>query len=154
MDCWRMKFERTRASGARPARATPRWVSIPIKHAPLPSAFHSRAICEGVWEVLRTDDLLLVTAQLLRVPLCQTGPVSKVLLSHSITGDNTFRATSTACVLLTNPTATEPCFIASRAYSTWKIRPCGELLSRLLVGVSSSQRIMEEGYYKVTESLS
>lgn len=29
MDCWRMKFDKTRASGARPARATPRWVSIP-----------------------------------------------------------------------------------------------------------------------------
>lgn len=30
----------------------------------------------------------------------------------------TFKATSTACVLLTKPTTTEPCFTASPAYST------------------------------------
>lgn len=39
----------------------------------------------------------------------------------------TFNATSTACVLLTRPTTTEPCFSASCAYSTWNILPCGEL---------------------------
>ena len=42
-------------------------------------------------------------------------------------GGGTFNATSTACVLLTIPTTTLPCFTASEAYSTWKIRPCGEL---------------------------
>ena len=39
----------------------------------------------------------------------------------------TFIAASTACVLLTTPTTTEPCFTASCAYSTWNIRPWGEL---------------------------
>jgi len=39
----------------------------------------------------------------------------------------TLIATSTACVLLAIPTTTEPCFTASAAYSTWNIRPCGEL---------------------------
>ena len=39
----------------------------------------------------------------------------------------TFKATSTACVLLTIPTTTLPCLTASDAYSTWNIRPCGEL---------------------------
>jgi hypothetical protein len=29
--------------------------------------------------------------------------------------------------LLTSPTTTEPCLTASLAYSTWKMRPCGEL---------------------------
>ena len=29
--------------------------------------------------------------------------------------------------MLTIPTTTEPCFTASDAYSTWKIRPWGEL---------------------------
>ena len=42
----------------------------------------------------------------------------------------TFRATRTVCVLLAIPTTTEPCFTASDAYSTWKIRPCGELFAR------------------------
>jgi hypothetical protein len=41
--------------------------------------------------------------------------------------EHTRKATSTACVLLTMPTVTEPCFTASAAYSTWKIRPWGEL---------------------------
>lgn len=36
-------------------------------------------------------------------------------------------AARTACVLLTMPTTTEPCLTASCAYSTWKMRPCGEL---------------------------
>jgi len=43
-------------------------------------------------------------------------------------GDGTFKATSTACVLLTIPTTTLPCLTASDAYSTWNIRPWGELL--------------------------
>lgn len=42
----------------------------------------------------------------------------------------TLIATSTACVLLAMPTTTEPCFTASAAYSTWNIRPCGELEGR------------------------
>ena len=42
----------------------------------------------------------------------------------------TFKATRTACVLLTNPTTTLPCLTASLAYSTWNIRPCGELWSK------------------------
>lgn len=41
--------------------------------------------------------------------------------------DRTLMATRTACVLLAIPTTTEPCLTASAAYSTWKIRPCGEL---------------------------
>ena len=41
--------------------------------------------------------------------------------------ERTFRATSTACVLLTRPTTADPCLSASRAYSTWKMRPWGEL---------------------------
>src|SRR5262249_40651597 len=41
----------------------------------------------------------------------------------------TFKATRTTWVLLARPTAAEPCFIASSAYSTWKMRPCGELFS-------------------------
>lgn len=40
---------------------------------------------------------------------------------------STLMAQSTACVLLAIPTTTEPCLTASAAYSTWKIRPCGEL---------------------------
>lgn len=36
-------------------------------------------------------------------------------------------AARTTWVLLTTPTTTEPCFTASCAYSTWKIRPWGEL---------------------------
>ena len=39
----------------------------------------------------------------------------------------TFNATNTVCVLLASPTTTDPCLTASDAYSTWKIRPCGEL---------------------------
>lgn len=39
----------------------------------------------------------------------------------------TFSATNTACVLLTIPTTTDPCLTASPAYSTWKMRPWGEL---------------------------
>ena len=39
----------------------------------------------------------------------------------------TLRATRTQWVLDTKPTAAEPCLIASRAYSTWKMRPWGEL---------------------------
>jgi len=44
----------------------------------------------------------------------------------------TLRPTSTTCVLFTNPTTTDPCFTASCAYSTWNIRPCGELHGILL----------------------
>ena len=40
---------------------------------------------------------------------------------------NTFSAVRTTCVLLVRPTTTEPCLTASCAYSTWNIRPCGEL---------------------------
>lgn len=40
----------------------------------------------------------------------------------------TFNAARTAHSLLTIPTTTEPCLTASDAYSTWKMRPCGELL--------------------------
>lgn len=39
----------------------------------------------------------------------------------------TLMPTSTECVLLAMPTTTEPCLTASAAYSTWNIRPCGEL---------------------------
>ena len=39
----------------------------------------------------------------------------------------TFSAARTAWVLLTMPTTTEPCLTASCAYSTWKMRPWGEL---------------------------
>lgn len=42
----------------------------------------------------------------------------------------TFNATRTVCVLLAIPTTTEPCLTASDAYSTWKMRPCGELWFR------------------------
>lgn len=42
----------------------------------------------------------------------------------------TLIATSTTCVLLAMPTTTEPCLTASAAYSTWNIRPCGELGER------------------------
>jgi len=44
-------------------------------------------------------------------------------------GGSTFIAARTAWVLLTMPTTTEPCFTASCAYSTWKMRPWGELVS-------------------------
>ena len=53
----------------------------------------------------------------------------------------TLIATSTACVLLAIPTTTDPCFTASAAYSTWNIRPCGELGSYLL----ASQRQLTNG---------
>ena len=62
----------------------------------------------------------------------------------------TLRATSTACVLLTMPTTTEPCFTASEAYSTWKMRPWGELEG--VNGDCNSRRRWSS--YKVTESLS
>lgn len=39
----------------------------------------------------------------------------------------TLMPTKTECVLLAIPTTTEPCLTASAAYSTWNIRPCGEL---------------------------
>ena len=35
------------------------------------------------------------------------------------------RAAITACVLFLMPTAHPPCFTASMAYSTWKMRPWG-----------------------------
>lgn len=44
-----------------------------------------------------------------------------------ILGVVTFRATRTVCVLLVIPTTTDPCLTASEAYSTWKMRPWGEL---------------------------
>jgi hypothetical protein len=56
----------------------------------------------------------------------------------------TLIATSTACVLLAIPTTTEPCFTASAAYSTWNIRPCGELGLRL-AGVGNSDSGLAEG---------
>jgi len=65
----------------------------------------------------------------------------------------TLIATSTACVLLAMPTTTEPCFTASAAYSTWNIRPCGELCR----GVSENgenERPRQGRAYNVTESLS
>lgn len=64
---------------------------------------------------------------------------------------NTFNAARTAWVLLTMPTTTEPCLTASCAYSTWKMRPCGELYFQ------SVQRCLTVPLlfaYKVTESLS
>ena len=44
----------------------------------------------------------------------------------------TLIAARTACVLLTMPTTTEPCLTASCAYSTWKMRPCGEKVTESL----------------------
>jgi hypothetical protein len=68
--------------------------------------------------------------------------------------DATFNATSTTFFLLAIPTTTLPCFTASLAYSTWNIRPCGEL--RDLCISFQSVRIHElcRATYKVTESLS
>jgi len=54
---------------------------------------------------------------------------------------STLRATSTACVLDTMPTTTEPCFTASDAYSTWKMRPWGEL--GRLAGCSSRRGLRD-----------
>lgn len=60
--------------------------------------------------------------------------------------EHTFSPTSTVCVLFTNPTTTDPCFTASCAYSTWKIRPCGELFP-----VSSQQGASEGGQVEILQ---
>lgn len=67
-----------------------------------------------------------------------------------VDGLRTLMATSTACVLLTIPTTTEPCFTASAAYSTWNILPCGELEA---ISIRAGSVAQAEAY-NVTESLS
>src|SRR5258706_5991620 len=47
---------------------------------------------------------------------------SRVAMNKS----RTFKARRIACVLDRSPMAAEPCLTASRAYSTWCSRPCGE----------------------------
>lgn len=76
------------------------------------------------------DDFLLVRGEFFCVSLfegegCEYGDLMKA--DGEMGGRNTFNAARTAWVLLTMPTTTEPCLTASCAYSTWKIRPCGEL---------------------------
>lgn len=87
---------------------------------------------EGYAEmVVYTDDFLLVGGELFGVSLAgNVSAMASWILAFNVwrTGQGaTFSATKTACVLLTSPTTTEPCLTASEAYSTWKIRPCGEL---------------------------
>lgn len=73
------------------------------------------------------DDFFLVGGEFFGVSLGER-------LIESVRGNYiemvyTFNATSTVCVLLAIPTTTDPCLTASDAYSTWKIRPCGELVT-------------------------
>lgn len=63
-------------------------------------------------------------------------------LGEKKTTRRTFNATSTACVLLTIPTTTLPCLTASDAYSTWKMRPWGELQRC----ISRGQHVSTRGY--------
>jgi hypothetical protein len=58
-----------------------------------------------------------------------------------------FNAARTACVFDTTPTTTEPCFTASCAYSTWKIRPCGELPHvSVTVSLQALLKVNEQSY--------
>ena len=68
----------------------------------------------------------------------------------------TLIATRTACVLLAIPTTTEPCLTASAAYSTWNIRPCGELRGKCSVSrvCARGAVVRSRSAYNVTESLS
>lgn len=90
---------------------------------------------EGDTEV-RVDwnDLLLVGRKLFCVALqCLSESTCDLMSERGSRGaKRTLTAASTACVLLTMPTTTEPCFTASDAYSTWKIRPCGEKVTESL----------------------
>lgn len=73
----------------------------------------------------------------------------------------TLMPTKTECDLLAIPTTTEPCLTASAAYSTWNIRPCGEL-DRVKVLLLATQNQTETRQpvgdlrvaHNVTESLS
>lgn len=80
--------------------------------------------------------LLLVRGEFFCVALLEWGEGGVVVSWLSYDGaklagwkgsDDTLIAARTAWVLLTMPTTTEPCLTASCAYSTWKIRPWGEL---------------------------
>ena len=81
-----------------------------------------------------TDDLFLVGGEFFCISLQRDGElaVSRRAFEIADKGEaDTLSATSTVCVLLAIPTTTEPCFTASDAYSTWKMRPCGELRRKL-----------------------
>jgi hypothetical protein len=100
------------------------------------------------------DYLLLIRGELFCVALDSVGSSAwgpGVLLVGGFGSYLAFNATRTACVLLTIPTTTEPCFTASDAYSTWKIRPWGELCVSQLERVGMQLRTTT---HKVTESLS
>ena len=82
---------------------------------------------EGEPEVgVELDDFFLVGGEFFGVALEGEEGVSLSSL-ETCWERSTFTAMRTACVRLTIPTTTEPCLTASWAYSTWKMRPWGEL---------------------------
>lgn len=152
MDCWRIKLERTRASGERPARATPRCLSIEMIffwYEPSSSAFlYIRSKSRSI-SIAFLPGHIVTCKRRFRVTRLGQKP--------------TFRATRATCVFDLRPTAAEPCLIASRAYSTWNILPCGELYNKqtsyqsAFCGIQPAFEALVDvtgDAYNVTESLS